>query len=427
MKNTAFKTLLLLTLIGSFTSCSSKFDINKDGGDRIVVEISEKDVIKALSDNNQDSVFLLALEMAEQKRLESESDFVTLFGQSYKEIDPNASLVPIFLYEFRDKGLNVNSSNDEVLQILKDECKANDDRCCQIISNRLNQYCEKESTPYHEIKFNVTAKTEQGKIIIDLPRDERIDLSRVRDLIQSKGAFGFWETYNFSEISSCFDEVNAELAKNHKELTSDSLTDDESFNQYRENNPLFAYLQPSYYQNEAGQIMAGETARVGVAQVQDTATINHMLAETKDLFPHNLKFAWTAKPITIQGKAELLDLVALKISRDNKCALGSEAIADATQEYDQYNNPGVHIIMNPEGANAWKRLTGNNIGRQIAIVIDDHVFSYPVVNCEIANGRSTISGGGMTAEEAQNLANILKSGRIPTTVRIVEESQIDPK
>lgn len=427
MKSTAFKTLLLFALIGIFASCSSKFDIDKDGGKRIVVEISEKDVIKALSNNNQDSVFLQALEMADHKRLESESDFVTLFGQSYKEIDPDASLVSIFLYEFRDKGLNVNSSNDEVLQILKDECKANDDRCCQIISNRLNQYFEKESTRYHKINCNVTLKAGQEKIIIDLPRDEKIDLSSVRKLIQSSGTIGFWETYTFSELLSCFDEVNAELAKTHKELTSDSLTDDESFNTYRKNNPLFAYLQPSYYQDETGQYVAGKTACVGTAMLKDTAVINHMLAETKDLFPHDLKFAWTAKPIITQGKAEPLELVALKMSRDNKCALGSEAITNATQEYDQFNLPGVQIIMNPEGTHTWKRLTGNNIGRQIAIVIDNHVFSYPVVNCEISNGRSTISGGGMTAKEAQNLANILKSGRIPTTVRIIEEIQIDPK
>ena len=427
MKNTAFKTLLLLTLIGSFTSCSSKFDINKDGGDRIVVEISEKDVIKALSDNNQDSVFLLALEMAEQKRLESESDFVTLFGQSYKEIDPNASLVPIFLYEFRDKGLNVNSSNDEVLQILKDECKANDDRCCQIISSRLNQYCEKESTRYHKIKFNATMKTGQERIFIDLPHDERIDLSSVRKLIQDKGTFGFWETYTFDELSSCFDEIGTELTKTHKEQTCDSLTDDKSFDQYPENNPLFAYLQPSCYQNETGQYVAGKTACIGTAMLKDTAVINQILAEIKNLFPNNLKFAWTARPIITQGKTEPLELVALKMSRDNKCALGSEAIIDATQEYDQNKLPEVKITMNPEGTQAWKRLTGNNIGRQIAIVIDDHVFSYPVVNCEIPNGRSSISGGGMTVKEAQNLANILKSGRIPTTVRIIEEIQIDPK
>ena len=186
------------------------------------------------------------------------------------------------------------------------------------------------------------------------------------------------------------------------------------------NHPLFSKLQP----------VNGASARVGIAMVKDTAAINQMLAETKSLFPRQLKLAWTVKPESISGEngesIEVLDLVALKMSRDNTCALGGEVITDARQDYGQGNQVEVTIQMNPEGANKWKNLTRDNVGKQIAIVLDDLVYSYPVVNGEIPNGRSSISGGGMTIEEAQDLANILKAGKLPAPARILEEQVVGP-
>ena len=171
-------------------------------------------------------------------------------------------------------------------------------------------------------------------------------------------------------------------------------------------------------------VMNSNSARVGMAQVKDTAAINEMLAETRSLFPRNLKLAWTVKPESLSGndgeKVEVLDLVALKMSRDNKCALGGEVITDARQDYGQGNQVEVTIQMNAKGANIWKKFTGYNIGRQIAIVIDDAVYSYPIVNGEIPNGRCSISGGGMTIEEAQKLAFLLKVGCLPIKVDVLE-------
>ena len=162
-----------------------------------------------------------------------------------------------------------------------------------------------------------------------------------------------------------------------------------------------------------------------MAQVKDTAAVNQMLAQTRSLFPRNLRLAWTVKPET-NGEIEYLELVALKMSHDNKCALGGEVITDARQDFGQNNQVEVTIQMNGTGANEWRRLTSDNIGRQVAIVLDDYVYSYPVVNDEIPNGRSSISGGNMTIEEAQDLANILKAGKLPAQARILEEQVVGP-
>ena len=183
---------------------------------------------------------------------------------------------------------------------------------------------------------------------------------------------------------------------------------------------------PSYFQDESGKFFPGNTARVGQAQIKDTARVNNMLRKVQGVFPRNLKLAWTVKPRKASNQPDMLELVALKGSRDNAAALGGEVIVDARQEIDQNANAEVTIQMNSEGAKNWKRITGENIGKQVAIVLDDYVYSFPVVNDEIPNGRSSISGGEMTIEEAQDLANILKAGKLPAPSRIMEEAVVGP-
>jgi SecD/SecF fusion protein len=442
------------------------------GGMNVTLEVSVKDIVNALSGHSQDPVFVQAMEMATIRQEKSQGDFVTLFGQAFEEVDPNARLASIFLYEFKDKGITVNSTNSEVLKVLRAESEDAVNRSFQILRTRIDRFGVAQP--------NIQKLENSGRILVELPGIK--DPARVRKLLQGTAQLEFWETYNFSELYRYFDEANAELARTRKaknaldetpaveeeapaaeegetaltegeevaeaEAVADStettlldqlaenkeetdetlLSEDEALNQYRENNPLYAYLQPSYYQNQSGQIVAGETARVGIAQVKDTAVINKMLAEVieKNIFPRNLRFAWTVKPEISQGEAEYLELIALKTSRDNKCALGGEVITDARQDYGQRNEVQVDIQMNAEGAKIWKRLTGENIGRQIAIVLDNYVYSYPVVNQEIGGGRSQISGGGMTIEEAQDLANILKAGKLPAPARILEEQVVGP-
>ncbi len=426
------------------------------GGMNVTLEVSVKDIVKALSGDSQDPTFLKAMELATKRQEESKGDFVTLFGEAFKEVDPNASLVSIFLYEFKDKGININSSNDDVLKVLKSESDGAIDRSYQILGTRIDRFGVAQP--------NIQKMENSGRILVELPGIK--DPKRVRKLLQGTAQLEFWETYNFSEVQQFFTEADTKLAQTRKAknalnetnveepaneensegiveaadstlaAVADSTTgdllnqlaenkdeeqvDEEDINQFAQNHPLFAKLQP----------INGASARVGIAQVKDTAAINQMLAETKSVFPRNLKLAWTVKPETFPGEngenVEVLDLVALKMSRDNKCALGGEVITDARQDYGQGNQVEVTIQMNPEGAKAWKRLTGENVGKQIAIVLDNYVYSYPVVNGEIPNGRSSISGGGMTIEEAQDLANILKAGKLPAPARILEEQVVGP-
>ena len=428
------------------------------GGMNVTLEVSVKDIVKALSHDSQDPTFLQAMELATKRQQESKGDFVTLFGEAYKEIDPNAKLVSIFLLEFKDKkDININSSNEDVLKVLREESDAAIDRSYQILGTRIDRFGVAQP--------NIQKLENSGRILVELPGIK--DPERVRKLLQGTAQLEFWETYNFSEIQQAFIQADAKLAADRKarkngeetpavteeeetevtEATEEELavaeeveaaadsTDVDLIDQLAENqeeeaevtdeemdadHPLFSKLQP----------VNTNSARVGIAMVKDTAAINQMLAECKSLFPRQLKLAWTVKPETLPGEngesIEVLDLVALKMSRDNTCALGGEVITDARQDYGQGNQVEVTIQMNPEGANKWKNLTRDNVGKQIAIVLDDLVYSYPVVNGEIPNGRSSISGGGMTIEEAQDLANILKAGKLPAPARILEEQVVGP-
>lgn len=431
------------------------------GGMNVTLEVSVKDIVNALSGESQDPTFLQAMELATKRQEESKGDFVTLFGEAFEEVDPNARLASIFLYEFKDKGITVNSSNSDVLKVLKSESDGAIDRSYQILGTRIDRFGVAQP--------NIQKLENSGRILVELPGIK--DPKRVRKLLQGTAQLEFWETYTFSELQQYFIDADAKLAETRKaksnlestevtteetpeevaeaeapaeqeelavadstvqesslldelaeNTTEEQITEEEDVNQYAESHPLI------YMLNMGG--LYGSYARVGMAQVKDTAAINQMLAETKTLFPRNLKLAWTVKPDTYTGangeSVEMLDLVALKMSRDNKCALGGEVITDARQDYGQGNQVEVTIQMNPEGAKVWKRLTGENVGRQIAIVLDDYVYSYPNVNGEIPNGRSSISGGGMTIEEAQDLANILKAGKLPAPARILEEQVVGP-
>ncbi|MDO8897445.1 MAG: protein translocase subunit SecD, partial [Bacteroidales bacterium] len=428
------------------------------GGMNVVLEVSVKDIIIALGGNSKDPVFTQAIELAIEKQKNSQKDFVTLFGESFNEIDPNARLASIFLYEFKEKGITTNSTNAEVLSVIRNESEAAIDRSFQILRTRIDRFGVTQP--------NIQKLATSGRILVELPGIK--DPKRVRKLLQGTAQLEFWETYNFSEIYSFFDEANQRLAQlanvdevktsetgetepladsqaeepsddasadtDSTELSlidqvkADGKEDEEaSFEEYSKNNPLYAYLMPSFFQDESGRYFPGNTARVGQALVKDTARINNMLRRVQGVFPRNMKLAWTVKPRGVAaGQPGVLELVALKTSRDNKPALGGEVIVDARQDFDQNGRVEVTIQMNSEGAKIWKRLTGENIGKQVAIVLDDYVYSFPVVNDEIPNGRSSISGGEMSIEEAQDLANILKAGKLPAPSRIMEEAVVGP-
>jgi len=439
------------------------------GGMNVVLEVSIGEVVNALSGNSQDPVFRQAMTMAYQKQKNSGDGFVTLFGESFNEIDPNARLASIFLYEFKDKGITTSSTNAEVLTVIKKEADDAFDRSFQILRNRIDRFGVAQP--------NIQKLSTTRRIAIELPGIK--DPERVRKLLQGTAQLEFWETYNFSDLYTYFDEANATLrtegildeetkdaesknkddveqtegaavtdgengetggdvieeGKEEKETnklleqieadTTSGAGDEANFDEYAKNFPLYAYLQPSYAQNESGQPYPAATARIGFAAIKDTARINGMLRLTKDIFPRDLKLVWTVKPNP--QTPDVLELIALKASsRDGSAALGGDVIVDARQDYDQNGGIAVDMQMNSQGAKIWKRLTGESIGKQIAIVLDDYVYSFPVVNGEIPSGRSSISGGSMDLNEAQDLANILKAGKLPAPARIVEEAVVGP-
>jgi len=444
------------------------------GGMNVTMEVSVPDIIRALSGNNQDPVFKQALALAMEKEKTSTADFVDIFVESFRETDPNAKLASIFnTMELKDR-INYNSTNEEVVSVIRDEVNAAIERTFNILRTRIDRFGVTQP--------NINRLSTARRILIELPGIKEPE--RVRKLLQGTAQLEFWETYQYPDLYPYFADANKRLAsiysgqENAEEDTTSSTVmaksepssqpeitevvettevteaatgdtvqenvllkqmekdtssspavgqEQQSFDQYSKTNPLFAYLNPAVYQNEEGQYVPGKTAMVGRAFIKDTARINNMLRQAYNLniFPRDLKLAWTVKPRS--GGSDVLELVALKVtSRDGAPALGGEVVTNARQDYDQNGRVEVSMNMNAEGARIWKRLTGDNVGKQIAIVLDGYVRSYPNVNGEIPNGMSSISGGDMTVEEAQDLANILKAGKLPAPARIVQEEVVGP-
>jgi SecD/SecF fusion protein len=427
------------------------------GGMNVVLEVSIGEIVRALAGpNSVNPIFQQAMQSAYNKQKSSSRDFVTLFGESFSEIDPNAKLASIFnTVELKDK-ISYNSTNEEVLDVIRKETDGAFDMTFNILRTRIDRFGVTQP--------NVQKLAGTGRILVELPGIK--DPARVRKLLQGTARLEFWETYSYAEIYGYFAEANKrlvtltgtdkiegetasadslsldqakgeELAKATEKDTASSLLDkiesdtsksaasERSFEDYAKDNPLNAYLMPAFFQGEDGNYYPGQSATVGFAAIKDTATVNALLNRVNSVFPRNLKLAWTVKPR--EEKSDVLELVALKVtSRDGSSALGGEVIVDARQDYDQNGKPEVSLNMNSEGARVWKRLTGENVGKQIAIVLDNHVYSFPNVINEIPNGMSSISGGDMSIEEAQDLANILKAGKLPAAARIVEEAVVGP-
>ena len=426
------------------------------GGMNVTLEVKVGDIIKALAGRNKDNpIFVEALQLTYQKQKDSQEDFVTLFGEAFTEADPNAKLASVFnTVELKDR-VSFNSTNEEVMQVIRDESDGAIDRAFNILNTRINRFGVAQP--------NIQRVGTSGRILIELPGIK--DPTRVRKLLQGTAKLEFWETYEYPELYQYFADANKQLRgldvtddieevdieekiksepkEPVEELvaegdttasttlldqlesdTTDLAAQDQSFEDYAKNNPLNAYLTPAFYQNDQGQYYPSKSATVGYAAIKDTARVNALLKKVKDVFPRNLKLKWTIKPR--QEGTEILELTALKVtSRDGTASLGGDVIVDARQDYSQTGQVEVSMQMNSEGAKAWKRLTGDNIGKQIAIVLDDYVYSAPNVNGEIPNGRSSITGG-FDIEEAKDLANILKAGKLPAPARIVEEAVVGP-
>ncbi|MDD4141385.1 MAG: protein translocase subunit SecDF [Bacteroidales bacterium] len=437
------------------------------GGMNVMMEVAVVDVIEALAHNSPDPTFNQAISLATERQKSSQSDYLTLFYEAYQEIDPSAQLAGIFAYEFKNQGITTSSTNDEVMKVLRVETEDAIERSYKILRTRIDRFGVAQP--------NIQKVPGTGRILIELPGIK--DASRVRKLLQGTASLEFWETYKFSEIYNYFLTVNYKLSEiekaNSKQEESsittseeipeeletapeaaatteegelavtdsttatselDSLLSDEaktaneeeSYAEWAKANPLFRYLSPAFYSDANGKQYPSDYAAIGSADIKDTANVNKILKQFKDDFPKSLKFAWTIKPEA--SMPNQLQLIALKVtSTDGSAPLSGDVITDARQDYDQKGNVEVTMTMNAEpGARLWKNLTAQNVGRQIAIVLDGYVYSYPNVNQEISGGRSSISGGSMTVEEAQDIATVLEAGKLPAPARIIQEEIVGP-
>ena len=404
------------------------------GGMNVMLQVQLEDLVKALAGDNRTPEFEKAVALAKQRSVNSQSDFITLFGEAWKEVGGGQRLSSIFGTIDMAGRINPETSDEQVLTVLKEESESAVSNSFNVLRNRID-------------RFGVTQPSIQklgntGRILVELPGVKEPE--RVRKLLQGTASLEFWTTYYASEIAPYLEEANAVLAQSLAEDTpaaevkaeettaSDDIvsqelkaqgtsTDEASAEAYKKANPLFAVLSPSGFR---------DNACIGFAAAADTALINKYLArpEVAAVFPAEFKAMWTVKSSDFIQDNNIYDLVAIKASsRDGKAPLDGGYVTDARVEYNdrQGGEPSVSMTMNAEGANVWARLTKENVGRQIAIVLDGTVYSYPNVLNEISGGVSSITGH-FSIEEATDLTNVLKSGKLPAPATIVQEQVVGP-
>mgnify|MGYP003289086060 CR=1 FL=1 len=415
------------------------------GGMNVTMEVSVPEILRALSGYNTSENFDKAMKMAQEKQKSSGADFVTLFIESYKEIDANAQLASVFsTFELKDK-VTLNSTNEEVEKVIREEVEGAINNSFNVLRTRIDRF--------GVVQPNIQKLSQAGRILIELPGIKEPE--RVRKLLQGSANLEFWETYEFNEILPAIAQIDREFAavnavdapaeeaeeeaKVEEQVTDSSdlaalvenlaedtlaLAEDNAaaVEQYKKEHPLFAIMTPSF--NQAGQAYRGPV--IGTVHYTDTARVNAMLHSTiaKQVLPRDLRFFWTVKAIDEAGA--YYQLVGLKAQRDGRASLEGDVITDARADFSQLSAYAtVSMSMNAEGAKAWQRITKDNIGKSVAIVLDGFVYSFPTVQNEIAGGNSQITGN-FTVEEAKDLANTLKSGKMPAPARIIQEDVVGP-
>ena len=413
------------------------------GGMNVMLEVSTVDVVRALAGHTEDSVFNKAIDMAiaTQKKT-TNRDFVSLFYDAIREVNPNVQLASYFNTQLRDR-IKLNDDNDAVIKVVKEEAAGAYDRTYEILRQRID-------------KFGVAQPTIQQlraseRILVELPGVK--DPQRVRKLLQGTAQLEFWLTYDNAEAYRMLEQVDDFVASiggvEAKEETTEEVAEVEeqpvsegdsllsalgadkdnsaeaANEELTKNHPLFNenMLMPNI--NQQGGLLAGPV--VGYAHGKSREAINRMIdaaMEKRIIDNRTVKFLWGAKPV--QDGSDIYQLYAIRINtRDGSALLDGSVITDARQDFTNAGGNEISMTMNSEGAREWKRITGENVGNCIAIVLDNLVYSAPVVNGEIAGGRSSITGA-FTLEEAKDLANILKSGKLPAPAVIVQEAVVGP-
>ncbi len=412
------------------------------GGMNVILEISVPDVVEVLADHKTDAAFVKSMEEAKKEEETSQSDFITLFINRFKANAPGRRLAEIFATQQLKGKVSTQSTDAEVEKALRDEVLAAIDNSYNVVRNRIDKF--------GVVQPNIQKlEGQDGRLMVEMPGVREPE--RVRKLLQGSANLEFWETYNSQEIipylsqldqlvanagsetagttkAEATDSAKAEpvkadaqpkfqLKKSDASADATAKVDDAKAEQLKKQHPLYSIFQP---------INQGYSL-VGYAHVRDTAAVNKIIYgnDAKKVLPSDCKLLWSAKPM--DGNKNIFELYALKVTSTNgRAPLEGDVIVDAKDEFDHTTGrPVVSMSMNTEGARLWAALTKANTGKAIAIVLDDAVYSAPMVHGEIAGGNSQISGN-FTIEDTKDLANTLKSGRMPAPARIVQEEVVGP-
>ena len=405
--------------------------LDLQGGINVTLDVALDGLIKGLANNPRDPMLLKAIALAQQKKLTSGgANFIDLFAQAYKDVNPAGKLAPLFANSNRNK-LKFESSDAEVISYIRDQATAAMKQTFQVLRNRIDKFGVAQPS--------INLDDNKGIITVELPG--ATDPDRIRKYLQSAAHLQFWEVYNEGELERSF--INADKALqnylNGSRDTSlaklDSASKDTTTSALNQN-PLFRVLRIAQPQQDSKSGQPRYFAFVGRAAIKDTSTIDTYLNNpiVRNNFPVDLKFLWSKQARDEQGRlVNYLELYAVKtVPNSEKAKIEGEAVVDARQDYEPVTGEVVvEMSMNKQGEKVWAKMTTDNVGKPIAIVLDDIVYSAPFVNGPITGGNSQITMGSgknssQTIEEAQDLANILKSGQLDAPAKIVQEQVVGP-
>ena len=405
------------------------------GGMNVVLEISVPDVVDFLADHKQDAAYQKALETAKQEEMHSPKDFISLFVDAFHKDAPGHKLAEIFATQQLKGKVSTQSTDEEVEKALREEVASAIDNSYNVVTNRIDQY--------GVVQPNIQKlEGQEGRLMVEMPGIREPE--RMRKLLQGSANLEFWETYNNQEITPYLVQLDQRLANGETKVDTAATDSTKKVQTKAAATPKFALNKGNAAKGEDAQMAAlkkmhpllsmlqtipGDAlSLVGYASVRDTAAVNKMIygSLAKQILPSDLKLLWSAKPEDGLNKKNVYGLYALKITTsDGRAPLEGDVVTDAKDDFNQHGRPQVSMTMNSEGAREWAALTKANVGKAIAIVLDGVVYSAPRVDGEISGGQSSISGN-FTIEDTKDLANTLKSGRMPAPAKIVQEEVVGP-
>lgn len=402
------------------------------GGINAILQVSVKEVLISLSNDSKSLVFRQALKAADLAQKNDNDNYLDLFFTEFEAVAGTSGIKlsdpEIFGTKALREKINFNKTNDEVKEELQLEINSSINTAFEVLRSRID-------------KFGVTQPNIQrignsGRIQIELPGAKDID--RVTKLVTSKAELQFWEVFSNAEVQNYFFTANTVVAEMLKDDSLDkkedaseatdiqSILNEATDSTEVQQKTLFTYLSVNVAQSEQQR-----SSLVAQAKVSDTAMVNKLLSDRKVLSLRtneikNVKFLWDYKSKPIEDGSEVIGLYAIKSNRNDIAPIQGDVITDASQVFDQLNNPQVSMAMNGRGSKLWEKLTGDNVGGFVAVVLDDYVYTAPTVNQAIVGGRTEISGGSMTVEEAQDISTVLKAGKLPAAARIIQAEVVGP-